>query len=138
MSITVAPALNRARYHDVVTGHHRPDSPMIRIRRLPVVAGLIAAALPLASCRGILDDTCVEVQGTFDPRAPGYIVGYEAGVPVQATTSALAAKYGFTPTYVWDTGAPGFAAPLTDAAVEGLRCESAVKRIEHDGVTGGG
>jgi hypothetical protein len=111
---------------------------MKRIRRLPALAGLLAAALPLASCRGILNDSCVEVQGTFDPRAPGYIVGYEAGVPVQATTNALAAKYGFTPTYVWDTGAPGFAAPLSDAAVEGLRCEFAVKRIEHNGVGGAG
>src|SRR5215217_3347484 len=106
---------------------------MNRIRRLPALAGLIAAALPLASCSGILDHTCVEVQGTFDARAPDYIVAYEAGVPAQATTSALAAKYGFTPKYVWDT-VPGFAAPLTDAAVEGLRCESVVKRIEHDAV----
>jgi hypothetical protein len=113
---------------------------MKRIHRLPALAGLIAAVLPLASCApvGILDDTCVEVQGTFDPRAPNYIIGYEAGVPVQATTNALAARYGFTPTYVWATGAPGFAAPLTDAAVEGLRCEPAVKHIEHDGIAGGG
>jgi len=112
---------------------------MNRIRRLPALAAVIAATLPLASCRALLaGDTCVEVQGTFDARAPGYIVAYKAGVPVQATTDGLAAKYGFTPTYVWDTAVSGFAAPLTDAAVEGLRCEPVVKRIEHDAVGGAG
>lgn len=125
------------RRHDAVIRHHRPGTPVKRIRRLPALAALLAA-LPLAACRGILDDTCVEVQGTFDARAPDFIVAYEAGVPVQTTTDALAAKYGFTPKYVWDTGVPGFVAPLTDAAVEGLRCEPAVRRIEHDAVGGAG
>jgi len=106
------------------------------IRRLPTLAALVAAALPLASCQEpfAADDTCVEVQGTFDARAPGYIVLYKSGVPVQATTAALASKYGFTPKFVWEAAVQGFAAPLTDAAVEGLRCEPVVKLIEHDAV----
>ena len=107
---------------------------MIPIRRLSVLAA-VAALLPLASCRaplGLADDGCVKVQGTFDPRAPGYIVLYKEGVPVQATTAELAAKYGFTPKYVWEAALQGFAAPLSDAAVQGLRCESVIKHIEHD------
>jgi len=113
---------------------------MRRIRRLPALAALVAAALPLASCGALFtdDDACVEVQGTFDARAPGYNVLYKPGVDVQATTAALAAKYGFTPTFVWETGVQGFAALLTDAAVEGLRCEPVVKLIEHDGIGGAG
>jgi hypothetical protein len=108
-------------------------------RRTAAFAALLAT-LPLASCGlpfGFDDDACVEVQGTFDTRAPGYIVAFDAGVPAQETTNVLAARYGFTPAYVY-ASPPGFAAQLTDAALAGLRCESVVKAIEHDAVGGAG
>jgi hypothetical protein len=108
--------------------------------RLACSAALIAT-LPLASCRlpfGSGDDGCVEVQGTFDARAPGYIVGFRSGVPVRETTDALAAKYGFTPTYVYEGPPRGFAAQVSDATLDGLRCEPVVKVIEHNGLAGAG
>jgi hypothetical protein len=119
---------------------HRPETPMRSLRPLSASAVLLAT-LPLASCRlpfGLGDDSCVEVQGTFDSRAPGYIVGFKSGVPVRETTDALAAKYGFTPKFVYEGPPRGFAAQVSDAALQGLRCESVVRVIEHDGVTGAG
>lgn len=111
---------------------------MNRVRRLPRLA-LLAGVLPLAACRSpfaALADTrsCLQVRGTFDARAPGYIVLYHEGVPVRATTDALAAKYGFTPKFTWETAVQGFAAELGASAVEGLRCEATIRLIEHDGI----
>lgn len=60
--------------------------------------------------------------------ADGWIVSYNDGVDAAATTAALAAKYGFTPSPVGVVG--GFAAELTQAMIAGLRCEPSVKFVQ--------
>jgi hypothetical protein len=72
--------------------------------------------------------------GTYDPRAPGYIVVYVTGTNVSLLTRQFAAKYGFEPKFVWEVALLGFASGLSPEAVAGLRCESAVDYIEYDGV----
>jgi hypothetical protein len=106
------------------------------IRRLAHIAAAVVATCALASCAMpfMSDGGCLEVQGTFDARAPGYLVLFHEGVPVQATTKELADKYDFTPTSVWESAVQGFAAQLSEAAVAGIRCEPAVKLIEHNAV----
>ena len=42
--------------------------------------------------------------GEANPMAPGYIVVYHPGVDPVAETSRLAARYGFTPTHVYEIG----------------------------------
>jgi hypothetical protein len=72
--------------------------------------------------------------GSYDSRAPGYIVQYRDGVDPVAETSALAAKYQFTPTSVYTVALHGFAALLSAEAVAGVRCERTVLEVEHDAV----
>ena len=72
--------------------------------------------------------------GERDPEAPGFIVVYEQGTPAESTTQHLAQKYGFTPKHIYAHVLSGFSATLTDDALAGLRCESVVKYVEHDGV----
>ena len=76
---------------------------------------------------------CVQVQGPFVPAAPGFIVLYKSGADPVATTSRLEAKYAFSASHVY-TALPGFAAQLSDAALAGVRCESVVAAVSHDGV----
>lgn len=110
----------------------------MRFRSIRFLGVLLTAAASLSAC-GIVDSgDCVEVGGELDPRAPGYIVMYDEGVPAQPTTDQLAERYDFTPTHIYtDIPTDGFAAELADAAVRGLRCESVVRSITHDGVATG-
>ena len=116
--------------------------------RTTAPAALLLAAL--AACSGSILDGGPEIDrnaartlcaqpaalhGTPDPRAPGqYLVVYEDGTPVPATTARLAQKYGFEPRFVWEHALLGFAATLTDQAVAGIRCEPEVKYLEHEAV----
>ena len=62
-----------------------------------------------------------------------FIVVYDVALDdPQATTDALAAKYGFAPRFVYQYALKGFAATLTPEAVAGLRCEAGVAYIEED------
>jgi hypothetical protein len=76
----------------------------------------------------------VPLLGTYDPRAPGYIVRFKDSVDAVAEAARLAALYGFTTTFVWQAAIKGFAADLSPATVSVLRCEPTVASIEHDGV----
>jgi hypothetical protein len=78
-------------------------------------------------------DGCVDVNGNFDPAAPGFIVSYQSGVDPVATTERLEIKYAFSAKYVY-TVLPGFAAQLRSSALAGIRCERVVASIEHDAV----
>jgi hypothetical protein len=78
-------------------------------------------------------DGCVEVEGTFNPAAPGFIVRYKTGVDPVATTARLETKYAFSANHVY-TALPGFSARLSDAAVAGVRCEPVVAVVSHDGI----
>ena len=75
----------------------------------------------------------VDVTGTFDPAAPGFIVRYHSGVDPVATTAQLEKKYAFSASHVY-TALPGFSAQLSAAALSGIRFESTVSSIAHDGV----
>lgn len=79
--------------------------------------------------------TCLAVNGTFDPRAPGFIVSYKTGVDPITTTKELENKYGFRATHVY-TALGGFSAELSSAAVVGVSCEVSVASIEHDAIAG--
>lgn len=60
------------------------------------------------------------------PVRPGWIIAYKAGTNTQTVTPALAAKYGFTPTF---TIGIFVAANLTPEMIAGLRCEAPVRSI---------
>jgi hypothetical protein len=77
--------------------------------------------------------SCVEVQGTFNPAAPGVIVMYKGGTDPVATTRRLETKYEFSANYVY-TSLGGFAAELSNAALLGVRCEPAVATVSYDAV----
>lgn len=75
--------------------------------------------------------------GEFDSRAPGVFVIFREGVDVLATTQALATKYGFVPTSVYEFAPHGFFAPLTPETVSAIRCEPPVLFVEYDAVVSG-
>ncbi len=66
--------------------------------------------------------------------APGYIVVSRPGVDPVAETARLAARYGFSPSHVYDAALLGFSADLTPTSVAGVRCEPSVSFVEHNGV----
>jgi hypothetical protein len=72
------------------------------------------------------------LQGYFDPRAPGYIVTFDAGTDVDRALAALQARYDFRPAYVYRSALLGFSALLSADAVEGIRCESVVKYVSYN------
>ena len=75
--------------------------------------------------------SCVEVKGSFDPAAPGFIVSYKSGVDPIGTTARLETKYGFSANHVY-TALPGFAAQLSGTALSGVRCEPVVASVSRD------
>lgn len=72
--------------------------------------------------------------GSFDPRAPGYLVLLRSDVDVSSTVEALADKYGFEAGAIWEHALRGFFAVVPDETVRALRCEAAVQLIEHNAV----
>jgi|WetSurMetagenome_2_1015567.scaffolds.fasta_scaffold25338_2 inhibitor of cysteine peptidase len=76
------------------------------------------------------------IGGKADPRAPNFIVIFEKNVAdAKAEVARLEKDLGFKNKYVYDMpGFKGFAAALSDEAVEKLRWDPNVKTIEHDGV----
>ena len=74
------------------------------------------------------------LHGTPDPAAPGYIVVYHDGTMPDAVTEELAGAHGFTPKHVFRNALLGFAAELSDDALDAVRRHPAVKYVEHEGV----
>jgi inhibitor of cysteine peptidase len=76
------------------------------------------------------------IGGKADPRAPNFIVLFENNVAdAKAEVTRLEKALGFKNKYVYDMpGFKGFAAALTNEAVEKLRWDPNIKSIEHDGV----
>jgi hypothetical protein len=109
---------------------------MIRVMSVIVFA---VCAVGVQGCRGTERltteplPTCLDVKGKFDPRAPGFIVGYKTGVDPIATTKQLENKYGFQATHVY-TALAGFSAQLSSTAVVGVSCELSVASMEHDAI----
>jgi hypothetical protein len=101
------------------------------MRRLVVVAAL---AWPLAACSSNPSSgpSCTDpapLAGTFDPRAPGYIVQFHDGVDATAETARLEGAYGFTAAAGYTSALDGFAANLDDDVRDSLRCESTSETI---------
>jgi hypothetical protein len=71
--------------------------------------------------------------GSPDPRAAGYIVVFHDGTDADAATEALSAAHGFVPRHVFRHALLGFAAELSEDAVDAIRRDPAVKYVEHDG-----
>ena len=99
-----------------------------------LLMSVFAIGVLVSSCGSATDTAgCLAVQGQFDPRAPAFIIEYKTGTDPIATTAMLSAKYSFAAKQLY-TAPPGFAAELSTAAVNGLRCEASVKLIEHDAI----
>lgn len=90
----------------------------------------LVAAL-LLGCNHMRGGQCVTVKNADSPHR-GFIVVYKSGVDVRAATDRFAAKYSFTPRFVWTQALNGFAADFTPGVLAGIRCEPEVKSIEHD------
>jgi hypothetical protein len=99
-----------------------------------LLMSLFAIGIAVSACHGTTEpaNACVAVGGQADPRAPLFIIEYKAGTDPVATTAMLGTKYSFSAKNLY-TAPPGFAAELSTAAVQGLRCEPSVRLIEHDG-----
>jgi hypothetical protein len=72
------------------------------------------------------------LHGRASAGASGYIVVYRDGTDPDAATDELAAAHGFTPKHVFRNALLGFAAELSDDALDGVRRHPAVKYVEHD------
>ena len=121
--------------------------PRLRIPMKILTAALLAAAL--AACSGSPTAARTEsdrsagaaqcsqpaaLTGTPDARTAGqYIVVFRDGTDAAGTAQRLAQKYGFEARHVYQHALQGFAAPLTDAQLAGVRCEAEVKYVSHDG-----
>jgi len=95
-----------------------------------------AASAPATDPATVIEPSCGDpapLEGTYDPRAPGYIVSLEQGTDAQATADDLAARYGFEVQRVFQS-LPGFSAELTPEVVAAIRCEPVVVLVEYDGV----
>lgn len=65
--------------------------------------------------------------------APGWIVIFHPGTNATATTNELAAKYGFTPRFIFEHGFKGFSAEgFSQGAIAALRCEPSVNVVEQN------
>ena len=113
-----------------------------------LTAALLAAALAACSAsltvaRPEIDRSAGAAQstqpaaltGTPDPRTAGsYVVVFRDGTDAAGTTQRLVQKYAFQPRHVYEHALQGFAAPLTDEQLAGVRCEAEVRYVSHDGV----
>jgi hypothetical protein len=95
---------------------------------------LAVAVLPIvAACDSTAPNHCVTVEGQLDPQAPDLMVSLRNGVDPIAMSDTLAARYGFTPSNVYDwSNFFTIPAPQPAAVLAGLRCEPSVQAIEYD------
>lgn len=107
------------------------------IHPLFIVASATAVAVACRDASAPESPPCAQpapLLGTYDPAAPSVIVQYRSGVDAAAETARLAAKYRFTPTYVYTSAIQGFSAQVSSSTVANLRCEATVAAVEHDSV----
>jgi hypothetical protein len=110
---------------------------MIRSLRLAAPALLLS----VAACENDLlppEETACEspapLEGAPDPRAPGFVVVFRDGTPVEAAVARLTGHYAFRTKHVYTSALLGFAADLTPVQLAGVRCEPEVKYVAYDGV----
>ncbi len=83
----------------------------------------------------IVSPPCAEpapLLGHVNPQVGGYIVMYRAGTDGQQETGRLAAKYQFTPRFVFTHGTQGFSALLAPDVLAAVRCEPSVSFTEYN------
>jgi len=123
---------------------------------LPLLAGLLAAAVATAGCSELLSedapeeklaqeqeevlaaDLCTSPASLKGDRAEGpasYLVvfKYEEGRDTEALVSEMADEIGFEPTRVYTAALQGFAAELAPEALADVRCAPPVDYVERDG-----
>lgn len=154
------------RHSECLWGQRRRDSSFLtdsvvaimdtRFRTvLPLLAGLLAAAVATAGCSELLSedppeeklaqqeevlaaDLCASPASLKGDRAEGpasYLVvfKYEEGRDTEALVSEMADEIGFEPTRVYTAALQGFAAELAPEALARVRCASSVDYVERDG-----
>lgn len=94
---------------------------------------VLAMSSSCVSTPDLVEPSCsmpAPLDGTFDRRAPGYIVMFADGVSdAAAVTRELARKHGFTPESIFRS-IKGFAVEvIRPTALANLRCESTIKGI---------
>jgi hypothetical protein len=83
----------------------------------------------------VVSPPCAEpapLLGHFNPQVGGYIVMYRAGTDGQQETDRLAAKYQFTPRFVFTHGTQGFSGLLAPDVLASVRCEPSVSFTEYN------
>lgn len=84
----------------------------------------------------LVDERCASpapLQGSAHPALPNqYIVVFENGVDARIKANALATRYGFQTRFVYESALSGFAATMEPRAVAAVRCDRAVRYVEHD------
>ena len=134
-----------ARFQEVAAGGHAVA--ITDVRRGCIVDGPMSMYVPVTAGENTLISvrvvcgpgipTCttpLPIYGTYDPRAPQYLVLFHDYVDAVAEANRLAALYGFTLRSVWQFALKGFSASLTEEMLEGIRCEASVRYIQHDQV----
>lgn len=92
------------------------------------VAGCSNVNAPYAnSC-----STPAPLLGSFDPKAPDYIVRFHDNVSAVPETDRLASLYRFVPSHVYTNALSGFSAPLSSDVLASVRCETSVADVEYD------
>lgn len=109
------------------------------VRSLLMLGCMLAAAActesPVEPGAEVVKPRCVTpapLTGTYDSKAPGYIVVFRDGTTVSAEVNRLSARLQFAPTYVFESGLLGFAAQLSGASVAALRCDAVVAYVERN------
>lgn len=82
--------------------------------------------------------TPAPLEGTYDPRAPGFIVQLHDTVNVALEAARLAQAYAFTPTSVLTSVHMVTTPALSDTTVAALRCEATVVSVAHDAIYAAG
>jgi len=85
-------------------------------------------------------DHPLPIHGQADPQAKGFLIVFKSNVDVKAEVERLEKLHGFKHKFVLKA-IKAFAAEMSDAAIEQLRWEPSIERIEHDSevtIQGGG
>lgn len=96
-----------------------------------VLCSVMALATGCTVAPEVLPPSCTHpawLDGSFDPRAPGYIVTFtEEVTDIASTAQELARKYSFALDNVYESAIKGFGVTtLTPSALAGLRCDARI------------
>jgi hypothetical protein len=114
---------------------------MVTMRRHALLALFLlplgCAERPLLEPDTALRPACLSpapLDGSFDARAPGYIVSLHRDYDLDSTIEFLSARYDFAPVHIYRLVLHGFSADFSPETVAELRCEPSVSMISHNGI----